>query len=321
VASTLPLHAKAEGASVIREGDVLAGRFRIGVIPKGRGITSLVRAWDLQLDRPVAIFFPPTWKSEDELARLAQEARLSAQVTSEHMLRIFHVGTLDRGEPYSVMEFLTGSDLACWLARRGPLPIEQAVDFVLQACAAVAEAHSFGFVHRDIKPANLFAGDRPGLAPSLKVLHWNLSTSLGSTDDKPEPLDGDPQSPTIEPRGLVGTPLYMSPEQWHGHADERSDIWSFGVTLSELVTGRSPFEARTLLELHSEIVSGAPLPLRQRYPSLPPGLEATLLKCLVTDPARRYQDVGELAVALLDFAPEGAKPVVERICHVSARFP
>ncbi len=302
---------------MIREGDVLAGRFRIGVIPKGRGITPLVRAWDLQLDRPVAIFFPPNRESKAELARLAQEARLSAQITSEHMLRIFHVGTLDRGEPYSVMEFLTGNDLAYWLARRGPLPIEQAVDFVLQACDAVAEAHSLGFVHRDIKPANLFAGDRSGLA---QVLHWDLSTSLGSTDDKPEPLDGDPQSSTIEPRGLVGTPLYMSPEQWHGHADERSDIWSLGVTLSELVTGRS-FEARTLLDLHSEIVSGAPLPLRERYPSLSRGLEATLLKCLVTDPARRYQDVGELAAALLDFAPEGAKPVVERIRHVSARIP
>jgi hypothetical protein len=108
----LRLRAKRRAASVIREGDVLASRFRIEEIPLGRGISSFVRAWDLQLHQPVAIFFPPNWESEDEVARLAQarlaqEARLSAEITSEHMLRIFHVGTLDTGET-SLMNSSTG---------------------------------------------------------------------------------------------------------------------------------------------------------------------------------------------------------------------
>ncbi len=119
---------------------------------------------------------------------------------------------------------------------------------------------------------------------------------------------------------MVGTLLYMSPEQWRGHADERSDIWSLGVTLCELVTGEAPFKARSTLQLHSEVVSGAPLPLRERFPSLPLGIELVIGKCLKTDSTMRYQNVAELAVALREFGSGRAKPLVDRICRLSPRL-
>ncbi len=297
---------------MLREGDILAGRFRIERIFVGRGCAPLVRAWDTLLEQTVAVFFPPHREGEDTLTRLSRTARAAAEINSDHMLRLFHVGTLDTGEPYSVLEWLVGSDLGVWLRRKGALPIKQAVDFVIQACDALAEAHSRGIVHRNIKPGYLFAAERPDVEASVKVLGWDLSTTLRSASAKQAISDAESRSDPPEAT-LSGTPLYMSPEQLRGtrDADERTDIWAVGITLCRLVTGHAPFMANSAAGIVSAIVSGKRL--RERFPRLPAGLEAVILQCLETDRAKRYPNVPELAGALLDFGSDRAKPLVERI--------
>jgi len=187
----------------------------------------------------------------------------------------------------------------------------------------VAEAHSLGFVHRDIKPSNLFASERPGAETSIKVFGWALSKTFGVPSTEREPVDSSPPPGYSNATASTDTPFYMSPEQIEAthEVDERTDIWSLGVTLCELVTGRVPFEADTLPEVYSRMVSGQPLCLRDSYPHLPPGLEELVLKCLERDRRRRYRDVAKLAGALLEFAPESDRPLVERISTAPRRGP
>ena len=142
----------------VKEGDIVAGRYRVDrVLGKG-GMGIVVAAHHLQLDTKVAIklMLPAALESHEAVTRFIREARAAVRIKSEHVARVTDVGTLDDGAPYMVMEYLEGSDLSAWVHKYGPLPIEQAVDFVLQACEALAEAHSLGIVHRDLKPANLF---------------------------------------------------------------------------------------------------------------------------------------------------------------------
>ncbi|HEY4156934.1 MAG TPA: protein kinase, partial [Polyangiaceae bacterium] len=157
-------------AAGVREGDVLAGKFRIEKILGVGGMGVVVAAHHLQLDERVALKFllPETLGNPEAVARFAREARAAVKIKSEHVARVSDVGTLENGAPYMVMEYLDGSDLDAWLKERGALPIEQALELVLQACEAIAEAHSLGIVHRDLKPANLFVIRRPDGALSVK---------------------------------------------------------------------------------------------------------------------------------------------------------
>jgi serine/threonine protein kinase len=206
-----------------------------------------------------------------------------------------------------VMEYLEGSDLSGWLKQRGMLPVEQAADFVLQACVAVADAHALGIVHRDLKPANLFCVRRSDGQLSIKVLDFGISKLNDGT--------GAGAMAMTKTSALMGSPLYMSPEQMRSarDVDARTDIWALGIILCELVTGRPPFMAESVTELAIRVASEPPPPLRNLRPDLPDGLEALVFKCLEKDRARRYQNVGELAVALLPFASRRGSVSVERI--------
>jgi eukaryotic-like serine/threonine-protein kinase len=181
-----------------------------------------------------------------------------------------------------------GSDLSEWILRRGPLPVEQAVDFAIQACDGLAQAHLRGIVHRDIKPASLFVIERPGAPPSVKVGRWDLSMSVGSG--------------ATEKGAIVGTVAYMPPERLRGTSDcdERSDIWSLGITLCEMLTGEVLCEKMSLPQILSTVVSGAPLPFPDSFSRLPRGLQAVIRKCVERDVLCRYQSVTELAQALRD---------------------
>jgi serine/threonine protein kinase len=201
-----------------------------------------------------------------------------------------------------VMEYLEGADLSDWLKRHGRLPIEQAALFVLQACEAIAEAHALGMVHRDLKPANLFVIRTPSGAHSVKVLDFGISkvTRFGSSS---------PEASMTKTSALMGSPLYMSPEQMQSSkdVDARSDIWALGVILYELITGECPFGGDTLPELIARILSTAPATLSSKLGVVPSGLEAVILKCLDRDRNARFDSIGALAVALLPFAPVEAK--------------
>jgi serine/threonine-protein kinase len=300
-------------AAGVRAGDVLAGKYRIEKILGTGGMGVVVAAHHIHLDEKVAIKFllPEALNNGEAVARFAREARSAVKIKSEHVARVIDVGTLDNGAPYMVMEFLEGGDLDAWVKQRGPLPVEQAVEFILQACEAIADAHGLGIVHRDLKPANLFCIRRSDGLLSIKVLDFGISkvTGLNATG---------PDMGMTKTTSVFGSPLYMSPEQLQSarDVDSRTDIWSLGVILYELLTGKVPFAGETFPDLCIKIATQPTTPLRNLRSDVPPGLEQAILKCLEKDRNKRYLNVAELAVALAPFAPKRARASVERISGI-----
>jgi len=297
----------------VREGDVLAGKYRIEKVLGIGGMGVVVAAHHVQLDEKVAIKFllPAALSNQEAVARFAREARAAVKIKSEHVARVSDVGTLDNGAPYMVMEHLDGGDLAAWVQQRGPLPVEQAAEFMLQACEAVADAHGLGIVHRDLKPSNLFCVRRSDGLLSIKVLDFGISKV---TNFSTSGSDMGMTKTTM----VMGSPLYMSPEQMRSarDVDARTDIWAVGIILYELLTGKTPFAGESLAEICVRATVQPPAPLRDRRPEVPLGLEAVILKCLEKKPENRYANVAELALALAPYAPKRARSSVERITRV-----
>jgi len=267
----------------------------------------VVAAMHVELDQRVALKFllPQATVHEHVVARFAREAKAAAKIQSEHVARVLDVGTLPSGVPFVVMEFMEGEDLARILSRRGPLPVELAVGYLLETCEGMAEAHAMGIVHRDLKPANLFLATRPARRSVLKVLDFGISKSSFATS----------QGRLTKTSAVVGSPLYMSPEQLMSAktVDVRSDIWALGVVLYELLTARMPFEADTLPEVIAAVMHRAHAPLHAARPEVPPGLEAVVDRCLSKEPTLRFANVAELARAVAPFGPPRSDLAVERV--------
>jgi serine/threonine-protein kinase len=295
-------------------GTIIAGKYRVERVLGTGGMGVVVAAHHLQLDTTVAIKFllHGAVKGPDAIARFKREARAAVKIGNEHVARVFDVGTLDTGDPYIVMEYLEGADLATMLGNQGPLSIELAVECLLQACEALAEAHALGIVHRDLKPANLFCVRRPDDLPWIKVLDFGIS--------KVESRDSSSSWMALtDVRAVMGSPFYMSPEQMQAArlADARSDIWALGVILHELLSGQSPFYAESLPQVFANIAMSPPSDLRQTRPDCPVALERVVLRCLEKVPANRYGNVGDLALALAPFGPPRAQASVERIARTA----
>jgi hypothetical protein len=292
----------------LRTGDVLAGKYRVERILGSGGMGVVVAAHHIQLDEKVALKFllPHALRSPEATSRFVREARAAAKIKSEHVARVNDVGALENGAPYMVMEYLEGSDLAHRLEEHGPLPITQTVDFMLQTCEALAAAHALGIVHRDLKPANLFSAERADGQLSIKVLDFGISKIT---------TPGTPGHGMTQTHAVMGTAPYMSPEQMKQskEVDPRGDIWSLGIILFELLTGCLPFDSEAVTELAIKVASEpAPL-LRSLRPDAPAGLESVIGTCLEKDRERRFQTVGELAIALKDFGSKSARASVERV--------
>lgn len=296
----------------VQEGDVLAGKYRVERVLGAGGMGVVVAAAHLTLGERVAIkFLLPSALVQPELVqRFQREGQSAARIRSEHVGRVFDVGTLESGAPYLVMEYLDGSDLGTFVREQGPVEVPLAVDFVLQTCEAIAEAHALGMVHRDLKPANLFLTYRADGSPCVKVIDFGISKAGG--------FGGDLVDMT-KSAVMMGSPLFMAPEQMASakDADARSDIWSLGVILHVLIAGRPPFEGETALGIYDKMLLGAP-PLRTLRMGVPEGLEAVVLRCLKKDRDARFRNVAELAVALAPHAPPGAKLSVDRVVRVLA---
>ncbi len=290
--------------------EVIAGKYQVDCVLAEGGMGVVLAATDMQLDRQVAIkvLSEAQVRSVEAAARFLQEARAAARLTSDHVVKVFDVGTLPSGAPYMVMELLRGADLATVVESEGTLAIADAVGFIVQACEAVAEAHVEGIVHRDLKPANLFLSRQLDGTSRIKVLDFGIS----KLTDRGE---GSAVSLT-HTSWMLGSPVYMSPEQLRSARDVdcRSDIWALGTILFELVAGRPPFTGESVAELSAKILMDAvPSPSRIRGSPLPTGLETVILKALTKDAAQRYSGAAELASALSPFAPPRCRPNIERI--------
>jgi eukaryotic-like serine/threonine-protein kinase len=297
-----------------RIGEVIAGKYRVERVLGQGGMGVVVVARHLQLGERVAIKFPLARLSarDDVVVRWVREGRAAMRIRSQHVARVYDVGTLENGEPYLVMEYLVGRDLAAVLAEQGPLAVEEAVEHVLQATEALAEAHAQGIIHRDLKPSNLFLTRGADSSPVIKVLDFGAAktTTFGA------------ETPLTAPTGVVGTPLFMAPEQMRsqGPIDARADIWSLGATLYTLLTGKPPFSAGSLVEIHEHILRGAPC-LSASRPDAPAALEAIVLRCMQTEPGERYASVAELAEALAAVAPEHARISAVRAARILSAPP
>ncbi len=296
-------------SNTLAEGQVLAGKYRVERVLGRGGMGVVVAAHHIHLDERVAIKFllPEALVNAEATQRFVREARAAVRIKSEHVARVSDVGMLEGGEPYMVMEYLEGSDLADTLRERGALPVEQAVEFVLQASEAIAEAHVLGIVHRDLKPANLFVVRRADGVASVKVLDFGISKVSGPASDGEAHL--------TRTSAVMGSPLYMPPEQMAAsrNVDPRADIWALGAILYELLCCRAAFLGESLPEVCLKIATLPPPPMRDFRADLQPGLEAVVLRCLEKDRERRYDNIAQLAHALLEFAPKRARSSVARI--------
>ncbi len=300
-------------ASPVKTGQVLAGKYRIERVLGEGGMGVVVEAHDISLERRVAIKFllPEFVRHPEATQRFMREARAAAKIQSEHVARVIDVSTLENGAPYMVMEFLEGSDLSQVIEAGGALPIEDAALYVIQACEALAEAHAYGIIHRDLKPANLFLAEQAGGSRKIKVLDFGISKTLSATDPG---LVGS----LTRTSSMMGSPLYMSPEQMKSarDVDLRTDIWALGVILYETLSATPPFSGNSIPEIAAKILLEDPRPLGEIKVEIPQTLADVAVKALRKQPEMRFQNVGELAMALLPFAPNRARNNVERIIRV-----
>lgn len=294
-------------------GTLLDGRFEV-LSTLGNGtISVVVAARHLQLRKMVAIkMLRPEYARDPNLVtRFLREARAAACLRNEHVVSVTDVGILPTNVPYLIMEYLQGTDLAAHLAQHGPVPVERAVEYVLQVLEALAEAHRVGIIHRDIKPANLLLTEREDGSLLVKVLDFGVAKLTG-----PEyTADGlTKQSP------LLRSPAYMSPEQIvdPSDVDVRSDIWALGVVFYQLILGRSPFSGRTTPELLSEICAPQPTPISALVSRAPLELVSVIGRCLHKKREGRYANVHELAFALAPFVSTSAARVsLERVLAIA----
>jgi serine/threonine protein kinase len=298
-------------------GDVVAGKYRIEYVLGEGGMGVVFSAHHEILAQSVALKVLRTeaLTNGDMLTRFINEARASSRIRSEHVARVMDVGIVEAtGAPYIVMELLEGMDLSTRLRKSGALPVAQAVDLVLQALEAVAEAHALGIVHRDLKPANLFLAATPDGGEVLKVLDFGISKA---TDALALPSSGAGTST----KAILGTPGYMSPEQLRSSrkVDARADIWSIGIVLFEALTRELPFHGETVGDLFGAILEDKPPRLRSLRPDAPLPLDEAVARCIQRKPEDRFGNVLELASALAPFGSVGAALSVERVSRALAR--
>lgn len=278
------------------------GRYQI-VETIGTGAHSrVVRGYDPLIDRAVAIkLFSPQLARGEARARFLREARVVGQISHPAIITLHDMGIEESTlTPYLVMELIEGQSLEKALTK-GSVPFPMACNWVAQVAMALAVAHRKGIIHGDVKPANILINSEN----RIKLSDFGMAR-LASHDT------GD--------TSLFGTPAYWCPEQIHGRPqDARSDIFSLGVVLYEMVTGISPFAGDSLQSVCNQVLSSTPLPASQSNPSLPPALNDIILGCIAKDPQHRFSSADLLAEQLFPLARRKAVPAPGAVPELSLR--
>jgi TPR repeat protein len=296
----------------VKVGDVIADKYEVTRIlgRGGMGLVVAARHRELGELRALKFLLPSLRERPDISARFALEARTGIRIKNEHVARVHDVGTTADGTPFMVMEHLSGQDLAGLIRDGGPLPIAKAADLLLQACEAIAEAHTLGIVHRDLKPSNLFVTEGSDGAPFVKVLDFGISKTTGTGDVS---VTGS--------TGVLGSPLYMSPEQLTDarSVDPRSDVWALGVILYEMLTAAPPFGGDTFQEVCAAIFRGTFTRLSNRRADVPPALEEVVSEALALDCKMRLSSVEAFSARLAPFGTDAARSSYEKTRRIVAR--
>jgi serine/threonine protein kinase/Tol biopolymer transport system component len=273
------------------------GHYRIEAKLGEGGMGVVYRAFDTHLDRPVAvkILRADAAVSPDRKRRFVQEAKAASALNHPNIVHIYDISS-EAGTDFIAMEFVAGKTLDQWIGKSG-LTLKDTLKYSIQIADALARAHAAGIVHRDLKPANVIVGEDG----RVKLVDFGLAklTETNVDSDGTTATMTVGQSPQTEEGTIVGTVAYMSPEQAEGRKlDARSDIFSFGSVLYEMITGRRPFEGATKLSTLSAILHKEPQSLGEVAPDMPAELDKIISRCLRKDPERRAQHVGDIRLAL-----------------------
>jgi serine/threonine protein kinase len=302
-------------SSGVHGGDVLLGKYRVERDPDRRGLNMLVDVKHVELASSLTLKYlaPDACSDSEYVKRFLLEARNASQISGEHVACVVDAGRLEFGSPYLVRESLRGPDLAEVSKVRGPLPIVDAVDYVIQACEGVAEAHAIGIVHRNLRPTTLVATRRGDGAPLVKVFDFAAT----------EPIHVDPL--TERAAALAGTSAvmsslpYMAPEQIREphDVDARADVYALGAILHELITGAPVFKGENAAALVAAIAADAPRSMRQCRLDVPSDLDDLVLACLAKNRAVRVPSLASLVLALRPFASRALDPSIARVLRLS----
>ncbi len=281
-------------------GTVLRGTYEVKRLLDRGGMGIVFEAEQVRLRRKVAIKILPGHLAQESqaLLRFEREAELVSMLQNPHVVQIVDFDTTEDGEPYIVMEYLSGESLELRLARQPVLPVELAVRIATQVAAGLAAVHGALIVHRDLKPANIFLTELPGDGFHVKLLDFGIGKRLGT----PQGLTGE--------NDVMGTPDYMPPEQAQGktaHVDQRGDQYSLAVIVYEMLAGRNPFQGDMMAILEQVIGSEAP-PIESFVPTLPSGVGAVLRRAMAKEPSDRYQSITDFSSALASAANQPALP-------------
>src|SRR5216683_283858 len=260
----------------------------------GGGMGVVYKAEDQKLGRFAALKFLPDQVADEpqSLERFRREARSASALNHPNICTIYEIGD-DGGRPFIAMELLQGQNLSEVLAA-GPMEVERLLAIALQAAAALEAAHNAGIIHRDVKPANIFITR----AEQVKLLDFGIAKSANVPVSE-APAAGQSRLDLTRPGTPVGTPAYMSPEQVRGEElDARTDIYSFGMVLYEMATGRQASSGQSTALTYEAILHHAPTSAIRINPEIPPKLEEIIEKTLEKDRELRYQSAGELRADL-----------------------
>ncbi|MBX3211466.1 MAG: serine/threonine protein kinase [Labilithrix sp.] len=296
----------------VKPGTMIGEKYRVEREIGRGGFGVVVRAMHLTLDQRVAIKVLTEGEGTTDLewaedaARFRREAKATAALRSEHVVRVLDVDVLESGYPYIVMEYLEGKTLHdLTYTAPAPLPVEDVVDYGIQVLAALADAHAAGIVHRDLKPANVFLSTGIGGAPLVKVLDFGVSKMLAASSQR-----------LTRTGAVVGTLAYMAPEQMLDakRVDGRADLWSLALVLYEALARAHPFGAHTAgPKVVTSILTEPIPPIRSYRADVPPALEAALLRMLEKPADLRFGSAIEAAAALAPFSSPRSRPVLDEI--------